>query len=61
MNSTTNKKLNIDEIKNEAKETFLENGGEKLNYVECFNDNIESIKFFKNIIHKNLLGWMDFK
>ncbi len=51
----------LDEIKNEAKETFLENGGEKLNYVECFNDNIESIKFFKNIIHKNLLGWMDFK
>ncbi len=51
----------LDEIKNEAKETFLENGGETLNYVECFNDSDESIKFFKNIINQNLFGWVHLK
>ena len=49
----------LDEIKNEAYEIFVENGGKKLNYVNCLNDSLEGIDLFKYLISKNLLGWED--
>ena len=51
----------LDEIKNEAKEIFIENGGEKLNYVNCLNDSNEAINLFEELIFNNLGGWLENK
>ena len=48
----------LNEIKNEAKELFLENGGKKLNYVNCLNDSKGAIKLYEYLINQNLSGWI---
>ena len=50
----------LDEIKNEAKELFIQNGGKKLNYVNCLNDTSRGINLYKELIIQNLKGWIDF-
>ena len=50
----------LDEIKNEANELFIENGGRSLNYISCLNDSRDGISVLKNQISKNLSGWIDF-
>ena len=50
----------LDEIQKEVKETFILNGGKKLNYISCLNDSDEGINLFKYLIVKNLSGWVDF-
>lgn len=49
----------LEEINVEAKELFIENGGENFNYIPCLNDNKHSIKLLDQIIKTNLLGWVD--
>ena len=51
----------LDEIQNEAKEIFIENGGKKLNYVNCLNDSKEAMNLFEELILKNLGGWLENK
>ena len=48
----------LDEIKNEALETFKENGGNHLNYISCLNDGKEGISLLSKLIHDNLKGWV---
>ncbi len=50
----------LDEIKNEAKELFIQNGGKKLNYVNCLNDTSRGINLYKELIIQNLQGWINF-
>ena len=47
----------LEEINVEARELFIENGGESFEYIPCLNDNEYSIKFLEYIIKQNLLGW----
>ena len=47
----------LDEIKNEAKELFIENGGKTLKYINCLNYSPVAIKLYKDLIMKNLSGW----
>ena len=46
--------INVD-----ARELFIEHGGESFEYIPCLNDNEFSINFLNNIIKQNLLGWLD--
>ena len=47
----------LEELNVEAKELFIEHGGESFQYIPCLNDNKFSIKFLNNIIKQNLQGW----
>ena len=47
----------LEELNVEAKELFIENGGESFQYIPCLNDNEFSIKFLNNLIKQNLQGW----
>ena len=47
----------LEEINVEARELFIENGGENFEYIPCLNDNEYSIQFLEYIIKQNLLGW----
>ena len=47
----------LDEIKNEALETFQEHGGKNLNYINCLNDGEEGISLLSKLIQNNIKGW----
>ena len=47
----------LEELNVEAKELFIEHGGESFQYIPCLNDNEFSIKFLNNLIKQNLQGW----
>ena len=49
----------LEELNVEARELFIEHGGESFEYIPCLNDNEFSINFLNNIIKQNLLGWLD--
>jgi protoporphyrin/coproporphyrin ferrochelatase len=49
----------LEEINEEAKELFIENGGKNFHYIPCLNDNRHSIKLLDHIVKQNLLGWTD--
>ena len=38
----------LDEIKNEALETFQEHGGKNLNYINCLNDGKKVFHYYLN-------------
>ena len=47
----------LEELNVEAKDLFIEHGGESFQYIPCLNDNEFSIKFLNNLIKQNLQGW----
>jgi len=47
----------LEELNVEAREIFIEHGGESFQYIPCLNDNKFSIKFLNNLIKQNLEGW----
>ena len=47
----------LEELNVEARELFIEHGGENFQYIPCLNDNKFSIKFLNNLIKQNLQGW----
>ena len=47
----------LEELNVEARELFIEHGGESFQYIPCLNDNKFSIKFLNNLIKQNLHGW----
>ena len=47
----------LEELNVEARELFIEHGGESFQYIPCLNDNKFSIKFLNNLIKQNLRGW----
>ena len=49
----------LEELNVEARELFIENGGQHFEYIPCLNDNKHSIKLLNQIIKTNLLGWVE--
>lgn len=47
----------LEEIEGENREYFIENGGEKFNYIPCLNDSASHITFFTNLITRHTQGW----
>jgi protoporphyrin/coproporphyrin ferrochelatase len=47
----------IEEIGEENKEIFLENGGEKFSYIPCLNDSAAGIEVLVHLIERELQGW----
>lgn len=48
----------LEEIAEENKEIFLENGGEKFSYIPCLNDSEVGIKVLVQLIERELQGWV---
>ncbi len=48
----------LEEIKMEGQEDFKEMGGEKFEYISCLNDTEESITMLKQIVKRELSGWI---
>ena len=47
----------LEELNVEARELFIEHGGESFQYIPCLNDNKYSIKLLNNLITQNLQDW----
>jgi len=47
----------IEEISGENCEYFMENGGEKFNYIECLNDSPSHIDFLSKLVLQHMQGW----
>lgn len=48
----------LEEIAMEARDEFLEAGGEEYTYIPCLNDRDDHIKFLSSYIKKELKGWI---
>ncbi len=51
----------LDEIGREARELFMEAGGERFRFIPCLNDRPEQIDVFVDLIRRNLAGWVESK
>lgn len=49
----------LEEINMEARDDFLENGGEEFTYIPCLNDTASHIELLSNRIKHELSGWID--
>jgi ferrochelatase len=47
----------LEEIAEENKEIFLENGGEKFSYIPCLNDSKGGIDVLVHLVERELAGW----
>ncbi len=47
-----------EELNIRLRETFLENGGENFTYIPCLNDSDAGIGVFKDVISRELQGWI---
>jgi len=48
----------LEEIAVEAKEAFLQGGGERFTHVPCLNDGTGGMKVIEHVVRKELAGWM---
>ncbi len=48
----------LEEISVEAKEIFLEHGGEKFSFIPCLNDSEGGIRVLVHLIERELKGWV---
>jgi protoporphyrin/coproporphyrin ferrochelatase len=48
----------LEEIAEENRDIFLENGGEKFSYIPCLNDSEDGIKVLVHLIERELEGWV---
>jgi ferrochelatase len=48
----------LEEIAQENKDIFLENGGERFSYIPCLNDSEEGISVLVHLIERELQGWV---
>jgi ferrochelatase len=49
----------LEEINQETREEFLENGGEQFTYIPCLNDSDHGMKVIDTIVRRELQGWLD--
>lgn len=49
----------IEEIAEENREYFMENGGEQFNYIPALNDLPEHLDALHQLIEQNLVGWLE--
>lgn len=47
----------IEEISGENKEYFMENGGERFQYIPCLNDRPDHIQFLTDLVVRHAQGW----
>lgn len=48
----------LEEISGEAKEIFLEHGGERFSFIPCLNDSEGGIRVLVHLIERELKGWL---
>lgn len=48
----------VDEIGNEAAETFHDAGGENFSHIPCLNDSEEGMKVIETLVRRELQGWI---
>jgi len=48
----------LEEIKEENREYFEDNGGESLRYIPALNDREDHIEMFTRLIREELAGWV---
>ncbi len=44
----------LEEVSDEARQTFLSKGGKEYNYIECLNDSSDAVSLIKNLVSKHL-------
>ena len=49
----------LEEINGEAREIFLEHGGEQFSFIPCLNDSDGGIRVLVHLIERELKGWID--
>ncbi|QRY70633.1 ferrochelatase (plasmid) [Ensifer sp. PDNC004] len=49
----------LEEIAEQAAESFLHNGGEKFAHIPCLNDSSEGMKVLEKIVRRELSGWVN--
>ena len=49
----------LEEIALEAKDTFINAGGQEFHYIPCLNEHKDWIQALSNITYTNLQGWLD--
>ncbi|MCY1382511.1 Ferrochelatase [compost metagenome] len=49
----------LEEIAEQAAESFLHNGGEKFAHIPCLNDSSEGMKVLEKIVRQELSGWVN--
>ena len=49
----------LEEIAEEAAESFLHNGGEKFTHIPCLNDSPEGMTVLEKIVRRELSGWVN--
>jgi protoporphyrin/coproporphyrin ferrochelatase len=48
----------LEEINGEAREIFLDNGGEKFSFVPCLNDSDAGMEVLETVVRRELSGWL---
>lgn len=49
----------LEEINGEAREIFIEHGGEQFSFIPCLNDSDGGIRVLVHLIERELEGWVD--
>ncbi len=49
----------LEEINGEAREIFLENGGEKFSFIPCLNDSDGGMDVIETVVRRELRGWVE--
>jgi len=49
----------LEEIAQEGRDDFIENGGEKYAYIPCLNDSEQGMDLIETLVRKELKGWLD--
>lgn len=47
----------LEEIDQEAREAFLEAGGQRFSYIACLNDSPQAVQALASVAERHLLGW----
>ena len=47
----------LEEIAEQAGESFLHNGGEKFTHIPCLNDSADGMAVLENVVRRELQGW----
>ncbi|MBB3611128.1 ferrochelatase [Rhizobium sp. BK602] len=48
----------LEEIAEQAAESFLHNGGEKFTHIPCLNDGEDGMRVLEKVVRRELLGWV---
>ena len=49
----------LEEIGEQARESFLEHGGEKFTHIPCLNDTPLGMRVIEHVVNRELRGWLE--